>query len=385
MANDKLLVTQLFPLVSNGLKNKESQDKLIRAVSRYMDKNSDALTTPGPSKRPTFMEEDREVIYEATGIAKSEVAKVLKENPAIKQQWVILNEPFNATMVLATRYAAITKNEKLEYSILTYLTLSMYPYLYMKYFKFEPNPQVMAYTISNMSNKYKIKTSGTILRAMIETSEKCYELHKANIIAGTDKGLVNYITDIRTRINSLMKNVAKAFYDIHKQGLYMNSDGDSFEETKYHESDSDIYAVDRITNNVTLKLMVNGPDSHTVNMAAKMCGVSVNELRNYTNGIVASDKRDDVRQLVEAILTTYIVDEHSRPEEVSHNNKFLVHANNLYKKSNTSDTNVIKIKNILDEWIEDLDVYKKTQRAATINNFRRALYLFVVISIMKLS
>lgn len=386
MANDKMLVSQLFPIVSKGLSDKQAQDSIIKGVSRYVDKNSDAFTTQGPSRRPIFSEEDKDVLYRAIGVTKEEMRKIIKENPGIKEKWQIINnEPFMIANVLATRYAAINKNEKLEYSLVLYLTVCIYPLLHFKYFKFEPNEQVMAYTIANMSNKYKIKTAGTIFKALVETSENCYEHYKQNIIRGTDQDLLDYVMGMRTRINSLLKNISIAFYDAHKSGNYLNSDGDSFEETKYHESDSDIYAVDRITNNVTLKLMVNGPDSNTVNMAAKMCGVSVNELRNYTNSIIASERREEVRQLIEAIVTTYVVDEHNSPDEISRNNKFLIHANNVYKKSNTNDSNIIKIKSILDNWIEDLDVYKKTQRAATINNFRRALYMFTIVSIMKLA
>lgn len=380
-----MLVTNLYPLVTKGLSQKEKQDKLIKDIGKYIDVNTPSLTTPGPSSRPTFGEGDKAVLFNATGVTKEEVRQVLKNTPSIKEQWAIMNEPFVSTVVLATRYVAITNNTKLEHSLMVYLILSLYPSLHYKYFKFEPSPEIMAYTISNMSNKFKIKQSGTILRAMIETGEKCYELQRPNIIRGTDKDLVNYVMDIRTRINSLIKNIGRAFYDAHKKGLYLNSDGDSFEETKYHESDSDIYSVDRLTNNVTLKLVVNGPDMETVSMAAKMCGVSVNELRNYTKSIVSGNRREEVRGLIEAIITTYIIDEKASADEVSRDNKFLIHANNLYKKSNTSDKNVIKIKAILDEWIEDLDVYKKTQRQATINNFRRALYMFFVISIMKLA
>ena len=59
-------------------------------------------------------------------------------------------------------YAKRNKNTDLANYALMYLALSMYPSLHYKYFPFEPNPQIMDYTINNLSNRYKIKQLGTI-------------------------------------------------------------------------------------------------------------------------------------------------------------------------------------------------------------------------------
>ena len=57
----------------------------------------------------------------------------------------------------------------------------------------------------------------------------------------------------------------------------------------------------------------------------------------------------------------------------------------VYKKSNTIDENVIKIKNTLDRWLVELDVAEHTSRKGTINDFRRALYMFFVLTVVKLA
>lgn len=384
MGKDKMFLTEIYPLVEKGL-NPQKIDTMIRSIGKYVDSKSASLTTPGPSSRPSFTEEDREVLFKATDVDKKQIRDVLKRNPTIKAQWQIMNQPFVPLSVLVLRYGAVRKNERLENAMLAYIVLSFYPSIHSKYFKFEPNENVMAYTIANMSNKFKVKQSGTIYRAMIETMETCYSRWKGNIIHGTDQEFASFVMDVRNRINSLLKNIAKEFYPNHDKGLYLNSDGDSYEENNFYEADSNIYAVERTTNKVTLKLVVDGPDTNNITLAAKLAQVSVNELRNYVTVLITSDRREQMRQLIEAIINTYVVDAQKNPEEISRNNHFLLHANALYKKSNTSDKNVIRIKAILDSWIEDLDVYKKTQRQATINNFRRAIYLFFVISIMKLS
>ena len=387
MSKDRIFVTELYSTVEKSLAVKEKQKKIEEGVGKYIDVNLGSFSTPGPSTRPIFSEMDKAILYDNIGVGRDQIRAVIKSNPAIKAQWNIMNEAVNVAIALTLRYAGLNKIDNLEKALIAFTVISMYPSLHYKYFRLSnPNPRIMDYTLANMSNKYKVKQSGNIYRAMYETVEKCYETKKEVLLKGDDKGLVSYIMDAKTRLNSLLKNISRAYYDNHKKNLYLNLDSDNYDEDNYHEADSNVFATDRITNNVVLKLIVNGPDMQTVTLAAKMAEVSVNEMRNYTNKLIDSDRRAEIRELIEAIITTYVVDEQKSPEEISRNNHFLLHANNLYKKSNTNDEKIIKIKKILDKWmVEDLDVYKKTQRQATINNFRRGLYLFFVISIMKLS
>ncbi len=375
--------TELYPTIEKGLARPASQTHLKQSIGRYIDVHSSKLTTQGPSGRPMFSDLDRQNLYDACGVSVADVKALIKKTPAIKSQWRIMNDPFNAVSAMAIRYATIAKKEDLIHTLTLYLTLSMYPSLHKKYFKFEPNEQIMAYTIANMSNKFKIKQVSTLLEALIETSVKCYEHHEERLIKGGDKEIVDFVMDIKTRLNSLIKNISSEFYANWEQGNYLNADGDNYDEDDFHEADSNSYAVERITNNVTMKLVTGGPDTATISMAAKWCQVSNNELRNYINTLVVSENREDIRTLIESILTDYLVVGQNNVDGVARNNKFLTYAVATYKKSNTTDKNILKIKEVLDKWMDDIDIYKKTQRQATINDFRRAIYLFFVMTIMR--
>ena len=152
------------------------------------------------------------------------------------------------------------------------------------------------------------------------------------------------------------------------------------EEENYREAESNTYAVEKLTNGVVLKLIVNGPNMKFVNLAAKICKVSVSELRNYTTTMVTSDNKEEIQQIIESILFLYLFDDKNKLQEIN-TDKFFMYCIDIYKKSNTTDENIIRIKTILDSWLERLGTYKKTQRLNTINDFRRALYMFFVISI----
>jgi hypothetical protein len=380
MASNNMFVTELYPMVEKGLAKKENTVMLKKAVGEYLDRNSEKLTTIGPIYRVIFSDNDIQKLYQAAEVDPNEIKAILKKNPNIKGQWKIMNNPFNSTIALAIRYYEMKKNDDMVNTLLIYLTMSMYPSLHHKYFQFEPNEQVMNYTINNLSNKFKIKQLGTIYAALVDTTQGSYRLHKQRIIRGTDKEIVDFIMDVKTRLNSLLKKLAIEFYRNREQNLYLNTDEDNYDEDNYHEADSNTYAIERVTNNVTLKLVVDGPNMKNVQLAAKSCQVSVSELRNYVNTMVTSENREEIRSVVESILFLYLFDDQNTVREIN-STKFLMYCLETYKKSNTTDKNIIRIKHILDKWLEDLGTYKKTQRLATINNFRRALFLFFVISI----
>lgn len=380
MAKDNMFITDLYPMIEKGLSKKENTVALKKAVGDYLDRNSEKLTTIGPIHRVMFTDYDMQKLYEAAEVDPKQIMEVLKKNPNIKGHWKIMNNPFNSAIALAIRYYAVKKNEDMATTMLIYLTMSMYPSLHMKYFKFEPNEQVMNYTINNLSNKFKIKQLGTIYAALIDTTKGSYSHHKDRLIKGSDKEIVDFVMDVKTRLNSLLRKLSNEFYENSEKKLYLNTDSDSYEEDNYHEADSNSYAIERITNNVTLGLTVHGPNMNMVNAAAKWSSVSVNELRNYVNTMVTNENREDIRTVVESILFLFIFDDKNSVTEIR-SRKFLLYCLETYKKSNTTDENIIKIKKILDKWLEDLGTYKKTQRLATINNFRRALFLFFVFAI----
>ena len=378
--NDKVLITELYPLIEKGLSKKENSLKIKKAVGEFLDRNTDKLTTIGPIHRIIFSDIDMNKLYDAIEVTPQQIKEIIKHSIYIKPHWEIMNNPFNSACVLAIRYYKIHKNEEMLNAVLIYLTLSMYPSLHHKYFEFEPNENIMNYTINNLSNKFKIKQTGTIYGALIDTVILNDKTYSDELINGTDKELVDYVESIKTRLNSLLKHIAVPFYENHKNKNYMNSDSDNMDDENYHETDSNLYAIERITNNIVLKLTVDGPNIRLINLAAELSQVSRNELRNYVTSMVLNDNRNDIKVIIESILFLFLFDSHNQIQELS-SNKFILYCREMYRKSNTNDENIIKIKKILDRWLEDLGTYKKTQNLSTINSFRKALFMFFVISI----
>lgn len=380
MANSKVLVAELYPIVSSHLQKKENITRLKRGIESYLDRNNDKLTTLGPIHRTVFLDSDMKVLYDATGLNPQTIKAVLKKCKDVGDDWKIINNPFNVASMMAIRYFKMVKNKDMAKLTLIYLTLSMYPSLHFKYFQHEPNEKIMNYTINNLSNKYKIKKAGVFYIALIETAEGADINHHDRLLRGEDKDFVNYINDVKTRVNMMIRKISNEFYENKEKELYINIEQESMEEDNYREAESNIYAIEKLSNGVVLKLIVNGPNMKLVTAAAKLCKVSVSELRNYASSMITSENKDEIKQIVESILFLYLFDDKNRLQEIN-SDKFLMYCMDIYKKSNTTDKNIINIKSILDGWLERLGTYKKTQRLNTINDFRRALYIFFVVSI----
>lgn len=379
-----VILANIYPKVEQAFTSKETQRKFSAIVASYVDRNVNRLSTAGPSKRTLFSDMERNKVYDLINFDPKTCKAIVKHSNYIKASWKIVNDPFNLVMMMILRYAKLNQLDQINQLAVTYLTLSMYPSLHYKYFKFEPNEAIMQYTINNLSNKFKVKQVGNILQALVDTTALADKTYDKNIRHANDKELTDYINAYKTRLNSLIKKIRDAFEKDYRSGNYMNTERDNEDENDFKTSDSNSLLIQRIVDQVVLKLSVNGPDSRIVDISAKMNQVSVNETRNTLNQLTQNkDESINIRALCESILYLYLFNGENHVNDLN-GSKFLTFCLAVYKKSNTNDENVIKVKSILDTWIEKYsETYRKTQRVATLNNFRRALYTFFVFTLQR--
>lgn len=378
-----IMVSSFGSQISSKLKDKSICNTLIRTVSSYVDRNAEKLSTTGPVKQTTFSAKDRDDIYNLFNISENAIEVLAKKSTDLSRGVNSAN-PFNILMTLIIRECHIRNLTNERKSCALYLGLSMYPSIFKKYFKFEPNERIMAYTINNLSNKFKIKQMGTVLATLVDIITICDNHYSKNLIRGTDKDIADYISAIKTRLNSIIKNICGEFMKQHDSGKYMNYEEENEDEENFRTADSNSYVVERMTNAVVLELSVKGPDMKIVTVAAKLNKVSINDLRTTVTRMCKDKKnRDEIKQVVSAILFDFLFDGENTKDDI-YSSKFIVFSLNTYKKSNTTDTNVVKIKEICDKWLNEYsDAYKKTNMVSTLNLFRKAMYMFFVFTIQK--
>lgn len=383
---DNIFVTELYPYIDKALSNKSNIDKFNTIVAKYVDRNANVLTDIGPFDVAYFTEKDSSDVFDLIGISPNEVKGIQKKTKlpnAGAHMKNVMSNPFNILMTMIIRYAYINKDEKLKYTSVLYFSLSMYQYFFkQKYFRYAPNRNIMEYTINNLSMKYMIKQSTNLMDAWYKTANGVATLMEKEIESKnmTDANVYLFIQYVFTRLNAFMKNIYDAFITNHAKGNYINLEAESSDRENFREAKSTVHIINQMTEKIIMKLLIEGPPVQLITKAAKFNKVSINELRNYINKIVVEENKDDIKSMVESILFMYIFDEGNDPENIN-SNQFPYFCMEIYKRA-ISTKNAVNVKNILDKWITDLGTYKKTQRAATINNFKRAIYTFFVFAIM---
>lgn len=270
---------------------------------------------------------------------------------------------------------------------LTYMITSIYQYTFHKYYKvFNPNEAVMAYTIANLSQKFKIKKYGTILAALQDIINICYDTHRTRLADGSDLNIARFINDVVSRFNSFMRKLTNEYTENYKNQNYLQSERDDYSDEHFYEADNDSFIVDRITNKVLTSLVVNGPDRKLIELAAKNSSVSVNTLQTCIMTLISENNREDIKTIIERTISLYLTDNPDKTASIKDlgTNKFYVYCIRLYRNSNTTNENIIKIKTILDRWIDELELKKKVSTVQSLGNYRKALFMFFVFTIEKL-
>lgn len=379
---DRVLMNKVYPIIKKNL-SELSNRKIIASVCRdYMERNSDKLAMGGPLTQIIFQEGDKDKLMEAFGLSPKFVKECMVESKDVKvnEMGQSLNT-FNLSCAIAIKYMVEESKDTNTTRMLTTLyTMSFYPTVFRKYFPYDPNENIMNYVINNMSNKFKIKQLG-LFKAMIELGDVCLENHKANLKKGDDIRFVKYVLDMRNRTNSMFKNIRNEYHIAHTNKKYVNLDSEDMSDENYREVENNLFIVARFTDNTVEKLILEGPTMQLITFAAKISQVSVNELRNYMVAICREKEyHQGLRDVVESILYLYLYEGQHHSEEIQ-GNDFLTFGLELIRQSNSQSKNLIKIKNVLDEWVNELGVTEKTKRTATINAFKRAMFIFIVLSI----
>lgn len=381
---NKIIIGNLYDKVKNNMSDKSNVNKFKNHITKYFDKNSEILFDVKLTKQLLFSNLDKEAVFLLSGLSIDLIKSTIKESKFIKDSWQIMNEPLNIAFVLIIKYFHDNKMKNELEMTLIYYSCYFYSSLFYKFFPYAPNENIMNYTINNLSNKYKIKKLGSLFKSLEDTTKVSHSKYDTKLERATDEDLAQYILCLKTRVNEFIKNIANEFYKNEKEKNYINFEEDNYSEDNYHIADNNSFAIQRVTDKVLLNLTQNGPDMRFVKAAANMNQISVSVFRNAILNIMEKSP-NEIREIINLILQVYLFDDKNSVDEIR-SKKFIVHAIDLYKKSNTNDELVLKIKQILDEWLkENSDSYAKTQRKATLTNFRRALYYFFIFTIQNYS
>lgn len=382
------LVNKLYGEIEEAFKDKNNITKLTKYITHYADKNSDLLSSADLSARLIFSETDKNIIYTVTGISEKDVTTAIKESPVIKSTWKIATNPFYMLSILIARYFILNKMESYADAMIVYMSYLLYTTSHKGSFKYKPNKQIMDYTINNLSNRFLIKQVGTI-QNMIENTvvPPIHDRYAKEMNNGSDENLKDVITALETRVSSVIKNIAREFYENHKTGKYLNHEDEDLSEENFHLSDNISFKIDRVVNLVTQSIISEGFDQQKCMKRAinLNTGSSIKKLEPMLRTII-SDDMENIAPFISDILTLFIYKGNSNSIEDIKTMKFISESLQIYK-SNSQDEITARIKERLLYWIDiTSEKYGRnfiSKGKTSLDTYRRTIYTCFVFKILE--
>ena len=362
------------PLLISAMKSVLSQDR----ISGKLDQNH-------PGFRIFFGDSsgssDRSKIFSIAGITEQELAVAIKQMTFIEPSWKILTNPFNILMALIIKYFTLNGTEEEQKIAIIYLAVHFYSSLQFKYFKFH-QPNVMSAAVNDLSDKYLLKQEGTMFKTLMAIVLKNHETYRETLKKDDDKLLIQYFVNMRTRINGNLQSLRSHYEETREGGKYINIGKDFHDDSNTVEIATDSGRIVTLADSATEHFVGEATNTTLCTLASEMTSVSKQNLLIAINNI-RSAETSAVSEVFRNILELFFDEKKASIQDVK-TKSFIGFALTIYQRSNTVDGRVEQIKETLDKWLKrHSEFYGKTNRDATKVNFRKAIYIYLILHLQK--
>ena len=369
---------------------KKNAKKAFETMSNHISKILPLISVNGLGKKIPFNKSNEYEFIEACGIKPKDILEAAKKSKSTNMNFRTQSNPFlilSAILVYFYKKENVTVHKNEIAKLLTlYITIKAYRSAMVKHFrKFDPNPEVMDYTIENLdSNKYSIKKFGTMYATLVNISDTQWISFDKVIDEPTDANLHYYVSNIHSRVSNLVKIIAEAYYDNieHNRKITIDTMESENDEGRMYTNDNSNISTRIEQNARVLHKKFNSEiaaDMKMVAEAAKQTRVSKSKLNILMNKII-SDRAEQVSVIIKDILANF----YSRDGERVKSSKFISISMDVYKVSNTSDPIIINIKKVLGELVDRYSKeYLKSAHKSTIIGMKKAIYIYIVLFMVK--
>lgn len=353
-------------------------NKLKTHVEKYFDTHSEQLNYIAPTKRLIFAREgiDGMIFLNALDIKPRDLTREINSIKAVSKISSVIKEPVYVVLALIIRELLLENRKQEADMFLMYLSLALYSSIQYRTFKYEPNENVVRYTINRISNKFYFKQYGTVFKAIYQIAQGLANNNSSTLIKDSDKDIIEYIMFLRSRISNSMVTFAQEIYKDIAAGNYINTVKDSRDEEDYYEVENLSGTIENMTSRVVLALSQQGLDRTIIRMAATSTEVHPDFLTSIIQELKTKEV-EKVTRIIRNILIVYLRDGNSVSSLGTR--QFINVSTKIYNKSNTTDRLILEVKEILDYFLHTYsEKYNQTEREATKVKYRKSVFVFLV-------
>lgn len=353
--------------------------ELEKGIISYVDRNSEVLLTLDLSRRYSFGDSDRQILYDAVKISQNELEAAIAASKSIYSGNKIQSNPFYILSILVTSHFIEKKDEKMANMVINYMSLNMWTSLHKGFFKYEANKQVMDYTIGHLNKTFSIRDFPSLFAFIQDNSATLLNTYRQRIIRCTDEDITWVIDSNWTRLKGKIKKISTEFYKNHKSGNYLNADTEDFTQEGYREMDNESFAIDRLTNKVYIKLINRQYDKRFIKYSIQKSDTSLDKLTHLIEDIIDSDGANPrLRTVISSLIELYLT-QSGKPISYIAKGDYIAFMKTAFG-SNTEAQQMKVVKTTIDQWLdENMYKYGKARFGSTVRlQYRRCLYMFLV-------
>ena len=364
----------------------KNKNWLIRFIGNYRNKYIDKLETPYPIDFPPWIPACNKAFYITAGIDEDDfvdAVMTIRGFEGYEDTYLKDKAPYILGLLIARWF--IMHDYQKELIILEhYIGYSHYWAVFNNFFKkYKPKPEVMKYTINEMSYKSKLKTLGSVDKWLQDGVLSGITAYQDRLLRASDFEL-HYINEkIRAKFNSAMKTIYRAQEKNEKEKKYVFTSktqmGEDIVETNYGVAE-----IISLSSGFTTKFFADPISEKALKGALIPGGITEKDLRNTI--LMISDNKNnlgDVSKLYQSLFYIFLESGKYSVRDIG-TTRFYLEMEKAYKPGNTSDPNRNYIKEILDKWLSmGSPTFRSTNRTATITTFRKSVYEYFILKIME--
>ena len=375
-----------YPYVKSFLP--KTENILFRYISKYIDRNSSVLNSPYPINQLKFNTEgeDANIVYRCCHVNKEELAKDIKKVPLPEMKGATEKAAFLPLQVLLyfiVRYYMETKQPKKCEIIYYYYGYSVYWKRFNKSFKYGVyNPEIMIYTINNMTYRNIIKKTGSINALILHIVKYRFEYYNAQVANSCDEDIRYVLDQIQSDFGSKINEIARKYHENYENKNSIMSGEAMLDDLGTQRNDTSISAsVESFARKYTNKFYMSDINLKMIKSAATLAKeASAKEIRLTLEYISNNVPSEEMHEFYSCMFYIYFNMEDKRiSSERIDPMLFQLLMKDVIKKGNSTNKNIMKMRELMDSWLEHgSNRFHVTTRDATRTSYRNAIYYYFI-------
>jgi hypothetical protein len=337
------IIQELYPLVKAKLDSSAIQSRFLRGISEFFNKKHTQIHDIAPYTNIYFNKEDETRLYKSIDMTQEEILAVIKKcwfwdwDPGYRPKCA--KEPYVQMLFCAVRYFI----EKKDLAHAEMVTI----------FK----------AIKKLSNTWLEKYSKDLADKTLSDDE-----------------MGKLMQQLRDRVKSFLKNIYGPYLEAAENKYYQNYETDNVESDTFRLTDNDSAKASRATE-AAMSIISSQKVSVKYCNNARDQRVSANQIKDILESIILYEKSNlnQVRRVINILICEYLAQSKSK---IINSIEFLEYA--ITPKPNTKDPLLLEMKNIVLNWLDQDETYRRRKRTpATANSYYKAIMSYLAQVIMQ--